>query len=187
MNSFQQIFESNELTIATINREKGKAVAGSTLYLFIKEFLLKHLNVGKTMDDAQLAYLCDLIIEEYYFLQIDDFKFCFAKALKGDYGTVYDRIDANIILDWLKRYSNSRCAIGALITVDESKTKAIECDKVSSYDEYLKSIAERAKNGDKSAIEALEHARSLAEFREKTQPAYNEYAKDREKKRLYGK
>lgn len=139
------------------------------------------------MDAAQLAYLCDLIIDEYYFLQIDDFKYCFAKALKGEYGIIYDRIDANIILDWLKRYSNSRCTTGALITIDVSKAKAIECDKSSSYDDYLKSIAERAKNGDKSAMEALEQARKLAEFRKKIQPTYAMYKKDREYQRLHGK
>ena len=185
VSSFRQIFSSGELSLATIHREKGKEVVGSMIYLFVSEFLIKHLNVGKTMTDVQIAYLCDLILEDYYFLQIDDFKYCFSKAIKGEYGKIYDRIDANIILDWLRQYTNSRCAFGSTITIDEAKS--LENEKVSSYDEYLKSISERANNGDESAIEALSRAKELAEFRARIQPVSNKYQKDREYKRLHGR
>lgn len=134
------------------------------------------------MNDYQLAYLCDLIIDEYFYLQVDDFKYCFTKAIKGEYGIIYDRIDANIILGWLRHYANARCSAGAIMTIEERDQKLLELDKSLTYDDYLRSIGERAANGDESAIEALNRAKELAAFRKKIQPDYAAYKQNRGKK-----
>lgn len=41
-------------------------------------------------------------------LLYDDFKLCFNNAKRGKYGRVYDRIDGNIIYEWLQKYSEER-------------------------------------------------------------------------------
>lgn len=65
---------------------------------------LDFLNVGKTMNDRQIAQTVDLILEDYSVYKIDYFVLCFNRAKKGHYGKLFDRVDGQIILDWLARF-----------------------------------------------------------------------------------
>jgi hypothetical protein len=73
--------------------------------------LIENLNVGKTMNDVQVARAVDLILNEYYFLKPEDFKLCFNNVLTGKYGQVYDRIDTQVLCGWLNRYVSDRLDI----------------------------------------------------------------------------
>lgn len=65
---------------------------------------LDFLNVGKTMNDRQVAATIDLILEDYSVYKIDYFVLCFNRAKKGNYGKLYDRVDGQIILGWLAEF-----------------------------------------------------------------------------------
>lgn len=82
--------------------------------------LLDFFSVGKTMGAVQVAQTADLIIEEYYFLKPDDFKLCFSRAKKGIYGKVYDRIDGQVIFDWLNTYEKGRGSIAENDSINAS-------------------------------------------------------------------
>lgn len=60
------------------------------------------------MGENQLASTVDLLIEDFYYLKVEDLKLCFQNAKKGKYGKVYDRIDGNIIYGWVEQYSKDR-------------------------------------------------------------------------------
>ena len=97
-------------TIASIERETSEFQLNALLY-FIVNYLVNFFNVGKTMNASQIQQTVALIRETYPYLMIEDFKICFNDAKKGLYGKLYDRIDGQIILDWLDRYDNRRaCA-----------------------------------------------------------------------------
>lgn len=72
--------------------------------------LVKTLNVGKTMDQYQVAKTADLILNDEIMrsLKPDDIKVCFEKIVKGHYGVNYDRIDTQTIFDTLNRYVEER-------------------------------------------------------------------------------
>ena len=83
--------------------------------------LLDFFNVGKNMGAIQVASTADLIIEEFYFLKPDDFKLCFNRAKKGYYGKVYDRIDGQVILEWLSTYTNDRMTTASDTSIQEAE------------------------------------------------------------------
>jgi len=86
------------------------------------------------MNDIQAAQTADLIIDEYYFFKPDDFKLCFTRAKKGLYGKVYDRIDGQIIFDWLNSYCKDR--------LNEAENMSInEANLHNSYDSYRNASA----------------------------------------------
>lgn len=74
--------------------------------------LVKFFNVGKTMNDQQVAQTIELILgdENLKSLKPDDFKLCFNWIKKGQYGKAYDRIDGQIILECLYLYLHDRVA-----------------------------------------------------------------------------
>lgn len=60
------------------------------------------------MGQEQLVQTIQLIIEDFYYFNIEDFKLCFNNAKRGRYGKVYDRLDGNVIYEWLETYSKER-------------------------------------------------------------------------------
>ena len=76
------------------------------------------------MNDIQMAQTADLILEEFYYLNIEDFKLCFNMAKSGKFGKVYDRIDGMVIMDWLSTYLNMR--IETVVSGNEQKHASIK-------------------------------------------------------------
>jgi hypothetical protein len=89
------------------------------LLVFIVTDALSCFNVGKTMNDTQIALMVELILEEYYFLKPDDFKLMFKQAVMCVYGQVYDRIDVQVICSWLQQYCNDRALCADIISYQE--------------------------------------------------------------------
>lgn len=66
-----------------------------------------YFNVGGNMNEDQIKATATDILEDYYYLSIDDFKLCFGKGRKLHYGEIY-RMDGSIILGWLGQYTEER-------------------------------------------------------------------------------
>ena len=60
------------------------------------------------MNAEQVAQTAEIILYDYAYLKVEDFKLCFSKAKKGLYGKTYDRIDGQVILDFLNTYVEER-------------------------------------------------------------------------------
>lgn len=85
--------------------------------------LVKSFNLGQTMDDEQVADLINDIIDQYYWLNLDDFRLCFNNAKNGRYDKGIFRLDSSVVLSWLNKYTTDR-----LNAADEA-----------SYNEHLSS------------------------------------------------
>lgn len=60
------------------------------------------------MGDTQIADTIDLILENYPKLKPDDIELCFKKAKSGQYGQLYDRLDGQVILGWIFKYTQAK-------------------------------------------------------------------------------
>lgn len=86
------------------------------------------------MNDIQIARTATLILQEYYYLKPDDFKLCFNNAILGKYGKTYDRLDTQVIFDWLNNYCADRFNTAEELTVNkhsnlkESNTPLLDKD-----------------------------------------------------------
>lgn len=75
------------------------------------------------------------------------------------YGRLYNRIDGQIIMGWLREYNKERCAVADNQSWNDHKANlAIESKTTNGlfYDEYIQILEERAKSGDVNAKQALE-------------------------------
>lgn len=135
---------------------------------------LEFFNATDTMSDIQVAMTVDLIIEEYPYMKTDDLKLCFKNAMKMKYGKIYNRIDGQIIMGWLKEYNKERCAVADNQSWNEHKAHLAEEQKPVSgmfYEEYRSELERRASSGDEAAIRALQMSDGVANelFRRKTE------------------
>lgn len=93
------------------------------------------------MNLSQQKTLVELIVDDYSQLTLEDLKFFFRKCMKGDFGSNYNRIDGQTIMQWLCQFD---CELG---------------DKL--YEKRLEEH-ERLKN-DSDIIDSLEHVDTCPE------------------------
>jgi hypothetical protein len=132
----------------------GKIAIKAIILLALTE-LADFFNVGKNLSQAQLSLTADLIIERFYYFKLEDIKLCFHRAMANE--QVFDRLDGNIIMRWLREYDKSRTEL-AMDMSDQAETQAANQvtqngDAITAR-EYLQELAERAKT-DSTAAEIL--------------------------------
>lgn len=153
------VFSSGMPSLATLGRERGEAIARAVLVIIMND-MLDFFNAGNDMNDTQVAMTVDFILEEYPYMQTDDITLCFRNAMKGKYGKLYNRIDGQIIMGWVKAYNSERCTAAQATSENESKTRKQD-EKSVSYTQYFDMIREKAANGDKEALKAMNNAFSI--------------------------
>ncbi len=104
---FDDTLASVTPTLASFKKFTDEAALKSMFYLIVKD-VLDFFSVGKTIGAMQLLGTIQLIIDDFYYLNIDDFKLCFNNAKRGVYGKIYDRVDGNIIYGWISQYAQDK-------------------------------------------------------------------------------
>jgi len=98
------VFRSSNRSLAyTIDQDGNDGYVKAILSILIAD-TADFLNVGKTISGPQIMQTIDLILEDFSVYKIDFFIACFTKAKKGFYGKQYDRLDGQIIFEWLTQY-----------------------------------------------------------------------------------
>lgn len=112
-------------------------------------------NVGKNLTNPQITITAELIMSQFWYFKIEDIKCCLRRAMLRE--KLFDRLDGNIILGWLKEYDNERTEEAMRISENE-ESRAVNEVKESpdtvSYEVYLANLEQRAKS-DKDAAELL--------------------------------
>lgn len=142
-------------TLAKIKNNASLTDARALLYIAICE-VCDFFNVGKNMNDSQIAATADLILERFWYLKLEEVKACFHKAMIN--GRLFDRLDGNIILGWLRDYDTERTEEAMRISDQEEAQAAKDfkpSDNAVSWDAYIDSLWRLALYADADAVETL--------------------------------
>lgn len=93
--------------IGGIAKQFGEESVQSVLIIMIAG-LQRSFNVGNPMSEYQIRECCDLIREQYNYLTPADLKVFTAGVKSGKYGTSYNRIDTQVVMEWLQKYVQER-------------------------------------------------------------------------------
>jgi len=146
-------------TIAKIKNTVSETDARALISLAICE-VCDFFNVGKNMNDTQVALTADLIIEQYWHLKPEEIKYCFRRAMCTE--KLFDRLDGNIILGWLEAYDKERTEEAIRISEHEDYVRMnVSPDNDAdtsavSYEEFINNLRKAAEAGDKESIELLQ-------------------------------
>lgn len=88
----------------------GEHSAFIVLIALIKE-VADNINVGKSLNDAQLGFAAKMIYNEYYYFKISEIRYAFLQGIMGQYGQTFDRIDVSVLINWLSQYDEERMTI----------------------------------------------------------------------------
>jgi hypothetical protein len=103
---FTDVFDSHVCSIGIYKQAEGEEKATAVMVIILSD-LIDFFNVSNTMNANQVMNTIEIILDNYGYLKIDDFKLCFNQAKRGHFGQVY-RMDGNIILSWIETYINDR-------------------------------------------------------------------------------
>lgn len=84
-------------------------------------FAAAQFNVGKNLNDVQIALLASEMLRLYWHWRFDEFSLVLREAIAGKYGTTYDRIDAATVHAWCVRYEADRNATQAHLAEHEAR------------------------------------------------------------------
>ena len=105
--SFEDVFSWDCPSLATMAKYQTEMQPVLVLAaMVIKQAAF--FNVGGNINDEQAKETAYLLLEMYPHYNIKDFTFCFTMAKKGEFGALYDRLDGNVVLDWVKKYESIR-------------------------------------------------------------------------------
>lgn len=149
--------------------------------------LTDFFNVPK-MTDGQVAETTSLLMDEFYYLKPEDFKLCFTNAKKGNYGQIFNRIDGQILFEWLNKYMVERTEFvavkkqndnsprsEAMLSISELREKLYGRAKKEAEEQYRKEAILK-KNKEQWEIDArIEWHESKKAWMEETGRAEAEY------------
>lgn len=93
--------------LSELKKNKGEQTALGVLVALMDE-CQQYFNLQQPMNAQQLMLTAELIMEEYYYLRIEELRVCFRMAMKGEFGPVYNRIDGQVFFEWIVKYMPKR-------------------------------------------------------------------------------
>lgn len=106
-NSLKSAVEKKTPSLA-LHRKYWTATHTAVLVIWSIVHYTRKFSVGKGMDDESAELLAEFILDDYYFMTLADIKAAFSMAIKGEFGKIYDRVDAQVVLGWFKEYSERK-------------------------------------------------------------------------------
>lgn len=108
------------------------------------------VNVGENnnFNTLQITQTTELILEDFKFLKLEDFKLFFNKMKKGHYGKLFNRLDGQVVLEQLHVYCHERSL----------EAEQINFKAHSEHKSGKVNLSEVNKEGQKKVIEILSEA-----------------------------
>ena len=131
-------------TLAKIKTEASETDLRALLSSALCE-VCDFFNVGKNMNDRQIALTVDLIIDRFWDFKLEEIKFCFRRAMMSE--KVYDRIDGNVIISWLIDYDIERSVVVAQLAEEAEKQKYDSPEQdpdAVSFDDFVAGLRKRS-------------------------------------------
>ena len=98
---------SESPAIATIKKEKGEKSILTIIQIWISD-CNDFMNLARKMTPEQIKQTANMVLADFYFMNIADINLVFTRAKKGYYGEMYQSLDGLKIYQWFQRYSDER-------------------------------------------------------------------------------
>lgn len=133
--TIQDALSANVPTFATLKKYQGqdvtKAVINACL-IAVNEFF----GEKSGLSDSQIEMVSEMLFEDYYYMNIADFKLCVKNGIKGRYGKVYGKVAPNDVMEWFATYCEERMNTTANNSLSEHGRNRKEENESKVTDEY---------------------------------------------------
>jgi hypothetical protein len=99
-----------ELAVQGTQLSKIKKEDEASLHIALKNLivnLVESLNLTQTVNESQIIEMVFLLSDKYWFVKLEELVLVFKKAKLGEYGKIYNRLDVQIISEWIDSFLKS--------------------------------------------------------------------------------
>jgi len=100
-------YKADTLTLSQLKKETDKEFTLDYISVWIS-FINDMSNVKQKMTPEQIEFMAAIIFEDFHYLKISDLYLISKKALKGQYGQLYESLNIEKITSWFYKYTNER-------------------------------------------------------------------------------
>ena len=141
-------------TLAEIRKSKNQQ-ATVNIMVAMMDTCQQYFNLQQPMNAQQLALTAELMLEDYYYLRVDELQVCFRMAMKGEFGPLYNRIDGQVFFEWIRKFMGKRQAISERINLEkQSNNNIYEMFQHPQVQEAIQTAADKLKIEEAPAQEA---------------------------------
>ena len=141
-------------TLAEIRKSKNQQ-ATVNIMVAMMDTCQQYFNLQQPMNAQQLALTAELMLEDYYYLRVDELQVCFRMAMKGEFGPLYNRIDGQVFFEWIRKFMGKRQAISERINLEkQSNNNIYEMFQHPQVKEAIQTAANKLKIEEAPAQEA---------------------------------
>lgn len=116
------VWRAKTPSLARINREAGTDLVIDLLSLWITR-INKMLNITNPMNPEQITYTSRQVFTQNPMLTIADIKLVFDRAVTGQYGKDYNRLDSSVICTWFRTHWEERLQAAETVNIDTHASK----------------------------------------------------------------
>jgi hypothetical protein len=104
--SIPEVLQSKTIKLSELNEGYGKGAAAS----FVEPYLtvLSGAVGAKDFDATNMKLIAGFVASDNYLLQVSEIAWVFAKAMRGEYGTVYGQLSSADVCRWFAQYRSDR-------------------------------------------------------------------------------
>lgn len=103
----EQAMSEKYPTVASVKKYHDEQLALDAVVEIIAE-AASLVNLGRNLKPNQIDFLAEEILREYYYLTLGDIRLMMKQGVTGKYGELYDRLDVQVVMGWLERYTEER-------------------------------------------------------------------------------
>lgn len=134
-----EAFHAPSASVATLRKYLSEPNTRALIWGLI-EPVINSINVGRGMNADSIASFIDYIMDEFYFLKLEEIKTFLDMVKLGKLGQFYDRMDLPTLSEMLRKYDEQRTGI-AMATAESNKGK--ESIKTCVMPQDVKALLER--------------------------------------------
>jgi len=104
----EQALKNGTSSLAKISKNVGEKRSLALIKIYLVR-LNELLNLKKSLSETAIDELAQMILTDYYHLNMVDIVFVLNQAIKGKYGEFYENLGVPKVMGWFENYFEERC------------------------------------------------------------------------------
>jgi hypothetical protein len=121
------------------------------------QLLVESVNVSMTIEPHQIPFIARELLQLFPTESLEDFVLCFRRGAFAYFGPIYNRLDASVLVDWMKKYLDEKYQLIEAVKLSAQVDQAKEIE--INYQAYRDRVANEAQPKKKNNILTNEYER----------------------------
>ncbi len=142
----EQLLQQPTSSLTKIKKNIGPTRTEALIKVYLVR-LNELLDLKKPLSETAIDEIANILVQDYYYLTMHDVVFVLQRAVKGDYGEMYESLSIPKVLKWFALHFEERCQTAAQMSLKEHSShnslfgRERSSDRVNEQKEFSRQYA----------------------------------------------